>query len=95
MAMIFSSNREVRVKIRVSKRNYIRIARKSKTNPKGLYQLYLFNTQEKVISAEVADGHITDDGNKMSSCFSEYFLPICTSKNRVHTQAVLQIFLQL
>ena len=86
-------NRDVKKKIRESKRNYeIKIAREAKQNPKGFYQQYQTKTKERVGPIEVENGHITDDDKRMCTCLNEYFLSVFTSENLEYIPEIEAIY---
>ena len=75
-------NREVKREIRKAKRDYeIKIARESKENPKGFYQMYRTKNKDRIGPLISESGNITSDNKEMCSILNKYFASVFTKEN--------------
>ena len=87
-------NRQTKKEIRKAKRGYeIKIAKESKVNPKGFYQMYQTRARENIGPLVTAAGQTTEDAEDMCRMFNEYFLSVFTEENLVEIPAVQSFFI--
>ncbi|KAK8754343.1 hypothetical protein OTU49_015693, partial [Cherax quadricarinatus] len=68
--------------IRKAKRDYeAKVARDSKTNPKGFFQVYRSKIRDKIGPLKSNSGQITDSDKDMCEILNTYFLSVFTQEN--------------
>ena len=85
--------RRVKAESRTLKRNYeIKIARESKQNPKGFFQLYRTKNRSTVGPLKTELGNIIDKDVDISSTLNIHFLSVFTNENMEQIPEIQQMF---
>ena len=85
--------RTVKKNTRTARRNYeVKIARESKNNPKGFFQLYRTKVRDRIGPLKTEEESMIDTAEEMSEALNRYFLTVFTKERIDNVPDGEQIF---